>query len=259
MKHSIIDNLKRQIKLLSKSLLTSTDTTRCFKRVSLGLLAIFVLSSAVVGCGLNKGSRFGSNGYDRFGGGYRHVFGQNMPGHIIDTASGYNMNRHQIQLEFRRVGSSQGYDFNHVNSRSGLIDIQGEVIFSDSINSSYYTHAGYSGGYGGGYGHQDPRSAGGYGYDPCYIQPDQYLRVSLDPQFGFAQMESNDFGNYELLAQGQYGELIRLSPVNPMVGASFLLGHNSPNGEVNVFMDVIVQRIDAPDAYCPERRVTFGS
>ena len=248
MKHSIIDNLKRQIKLLSKSLLTSTDTTRCFKRVSLGLLAIFILSSAVVGCGLNKGSRFGSNGYDRFGGGYRHVFGQNIPGHIIDTAAGYNMNGHQIQLEFRRVDSSQGYGFNQVNSRSGLIDIQGEVIFSDSINSSYYSHASY----GGGYGHQG-------GYDPCYIQPNQYLRVSLDTQFGFAQMEGNDFGNYELLAQGQYGELIRLSPANPMVGASFLLGHNSPNGEVNVFMDMIVQRIDAPDAYCPERRVTFGS
>ena len=259
MKHSIINNLKGQLESLNRYLFADkyiTSTTKCLKKVSLGLLAIFLLSSAVVGCGLNKNSRFGPYGY---GGqdGYRHVFGQNIPGHIIDTATGYNMNGHQIQLEFRRVDFTNSYDFNSVNSRGGLIDIQGEVVFGDSINSStnYYNYASY----GGGNGYHDPRYGGGHGYDPCYIQPNQYLRVYLEPQFGYAHMEGNDFGNYELLAQGQYGELIRLSPVNPAVGASFLLGHNNPNGEVNLFMDVIVQRIDSPDAYCPERRVTFGS
>ena len=122
-----------------------------------------------------------------------------------------------------------------------------------------YNRASYSGGYGRRSSYHDPYSGGGYGYDPCYIQPNQHLRVYSDSQFGHAQMQGNDFGNYELLAQGQYGEIIRLSPVNPAIGASFLLGHNNPNGEINLFMDVIVQRIDAPDAYCPERRVTFGS
>lgn len=255
MKRSIIDNLKRRSESFNKYLFADkhiVNTTKCFKRISLGLLAVFLLSSAVVGCGLNKNSRFNRYGYGGYGGGYRHVFGQNMPGQIIDTASGYNMNGHHIQLEFIKVDFAHNYGFNPVNSRSGLIDIQGEVFFSDSINSSMS----YYGGYG---GHHDPRYGGGYGYDPCYIAPNQYLRVYLEPQFGYAHMEGNDFGNYELLAQGVYGELIRLSPINPAVGGSFLLGHNNPNGEVNLFMDVIVQRIDAPDAYCPERRVTFGS
>ena len=121
MKHSIIDNLKRQIKLLSRFLSDSSYTTNargCLKRTSLGLFAIFLLSSAVVGCGLNKNSRFGSNGYGRFGGGPRHIFGQSMPGqHIIDIATGYNMNGHEIQLEF--VSFTQGYGFNSVNLRNG--------------------------------------------------------------------------------------------------------------------------------------------
>lgn len=255
----ITDNFMRQVKLLSKSLFTNklVNTTQCLKKVSLGLLAIFLLSSAVVGCGnRNHLGRYGYGGYG--GGGHRHIFGQNMPGQIIDTATGYNMNGHQIQLEFRRVDFAGGYDFNSVNSRSGSVDIQGEVFFSDAINSSfsYHSHARYGrGGYGRG-GYHDPY---GYGMDPCYIQPNQYLRVYSEPQFGFAYMEGNDFGEYELLAQGSYGELVRLSPVDPTVGASFLLGHGSGHGEVNLFMDVIVQRIDIPDAYCPERRVTFGS
>ena len=249
MKHSITDNFKKQIKFLNKSLFANklANTTRCLKRVSLGLLAILLLSSAVVGCG-NKNSRYYGN--NRYGGGYRHVFGQN-------TATGYSMNGHQIQLEFRRVDFSGGYDLNHVNSRSGMIDIQGEVVFSDDINSSFthYSQARYSGGYGsGGYG-GGGYGRGGYGHDPCYIQPNQYLRVYLESQFGYAHMEGNDFGNYELIAQGQHGELVRLSPIDPTIGASFLLGHSL--GEVNLFMNVIVQRIDIPDAYCPERLVTF--
>ena len=258
MGRSITDNFIIQFKRLSKSLFANAlvDTKKCFKKASLGLLAIFLLSSAVVGCG-NRNHLAGRYGYG--GDGYRHIFGQNMPGQIIDTATGYNMNGHQVQLEFRRVDFAGGYNFNSANLRSGSVDIQGEVIFSDSINSSfsYYSHARYGGGRYGRGGH-DPY-AGGYGYDPCYIQPNQYLRVFSEPQFGFAYMEGNDFGEYELLAQGSYGELVRLSPVDPTVGASFLLGHGRGHGEVNLFMDVIVQRIDVPDAYCPERRVTFGS
>ena len=248
MKHSGIDSLKKQIKSLSGFALANTYN---FKKISLGLLAIFLLSSFVVGCGLDQRSRFGRYGYNGYaGGGYRHVFGQNMPGQIIDTATGYNMNGHQIQLEFRRMDFAGGavHHFNSGNLRNGPIDIQGEVIFSDAINSSVrYHHASYN------YGYHDR----GYGHDPCYIQPNQYLRVYLEPRFGPAHMEGNDFGNYELIAQGSYGEMVRLSPVDPTVGASFLLGHNI--GEVSLFMDVIVQRIDIPDAYCPERRVTFGS
>lgn len=238
MKHSIIFKYLNFKKILLSK--------RSIARLLLGLLAVLIVSSPI-GCGPNKNSHFNRYGYGTYG---RYPFGHGG-GYVLDTASGHNMLGHEIHLEFlswnQQYASHRGGPY--MSNRNGPIDIQGEVIFSDSINSSVrFLHAGYSD-----YGYDRY----GYGYDPCYIQPNEYFRVSLDPQYGPATMQGNDFGDYELLAYGPYGEIVSILPVNPQVGASFLLGHNNPNGQVSVFMDMIVQRIDS--GYCPERQVTFGA
>ena len=230
------------------SLKNISFTNKSIVRISLGLLLVAIVSSPI-GCGSGKNSHFNRPGtYGKLGGGF-----------FTESARGYNSLGHEISLQFRPLHQQHPSDAK--GPRNGPVDIQGEVIFSDAINTYRpflnvrYSDGRYNSRYNGRY---DSRYRGGYDYDPCYIEPNQPFRVSLDPQHRSAIMEGNDFGQYELLAYGPRGTVVSLYPINSAVGASFLLGHNNPNGHINVYMDVIVQRIDSVRD-CPERQVTFGS
>ncbi len=252
-----------------KNIASVKNSTLC-RRGILALFAIIIVASPI-GCGKNKQGRFSHLGYRAGGGHYSggHYFGS-------DVYIGYNNNGHEIRLEFLPLhgnygnsygnGYGSGYGYGQ-NGRNGPVDIRGEVVFSDLINpTGYYSRSGYGRGYDrGGYGHGGAYDRGGYGhgygygYDPCYIEPNIPYQVQSDNQFGQATLQGANFGNYELLAYGSYGEIVSISPVNPQIGASFTGGHNTPNGSLYVYMDVVVQRIDDPNAYCPQRQVTFGS
>ncbi|MCB0392990.1 MAG: hypothetical protein KDD25_00430 [Bdellovibrionales bacterium] len=190
-----------------------------------GLLVLMVLLSAYLsGCGKKDGDK--KSGHHK-NDDYYYNYG-NYPGgvircnqgSVIDSATGYSMSRHQVDLAFCASGyrdpyygkssKNRQYDYRYqsqsqyLNGYSGPISASGILVLSERINSSFgFSFSGNFGwDFGGDYrnnnrrGPYDPRYQ-----DPCYIPPGEYSLQAVSNGAGSGMWRNRGFSNLEMIAR----------------------------------------------------------